>query len=563
MRKMTRALSAGLAVALLAAACAGADDETEETPDETTDEVIDDVDDDDDGDDGDDGENDVDEDDTEQAGALGPFRLGWALAYLSPEYAMSDLYGSTGGSNYFGYASDDFDAALSAANEADPADADSLYQDAEDILLGDFPLIPLWYGVSPSVWTEKISNVIIDPTTYLRVELLESQDDQAVVDVCSVQAVNLLPGDTREVCGGRLINQLFSALTEVDVESNEPELQVAAAIETDDSQVWDIELNDGWTFHDGSPVTASSFVDAWNYAANPDNGLRGQGFYSDIEGHADMGGDVTELSGIEIQDDLNFTITLTSPFSPFLTKLSDSAFFPLPPSFFDDPEGFGDNPIGNGRFQAEQIELEGDTIMSRYEDWGGDTPATLEQVTFRYYQDVQTAYLDAQAGSLDVLASIPPTEIPAAQEAFGDRFSLTPTSSFTYLGYPMYNPEFGDNLELRQALSLAINREQIIDVVLNGAAVPASAVIPPVLSSYREDATDLTQFDPERAQELFEAAGGYDGTMKLYYNSGAGHEEWVEAISNQWREVLGIEDFEFESLEFAQYLDVLAEGAGL
>jgi len=556
MRKMTRALSVGLTLALLAAACGGADDETDETPDETTDEVVDDVEDDADDDA-------TDDEETEQAGALGPYRLGWALAYLSPEYAMADLYGSTGGSNYFGYASDDFDAALAAANEADPDSADALYQEAEDILLADFPLIPMWYGVSPSVWTEKISNVIIDPTTYLRVERLESDDDQAIVDVCSVQAVNLIPGDTREVCGGRLINQLFSALTEVNPDTNEPELQVAAAIDTEDSQVWEIELNDGWTFHDGSPVTASSFVDAWNYAANPDNGLRGQGFYSDIEGHEDMGGDVTELSGIEIQDDLNFTITLSSPFSPFFTKLSDSAFFPMPPSFFEDPEGFGDNPIGNGRFVAEQVELEGDTIMTRYEDWGGDTPSSLEQVTFRYYQDVQTAYLDVQAGSLDVLASIPPTEIPAAEEFFGDRFSLTPTSSFTYLGYPMYNPEFGDNLELRQALSLAINREEIIDVVLNGAAVPASAVIPPVLSAYREDATDLTTFDPERAQELFEAAGGYDGTMTLYYNSGAGHEEWVEAVSNQWREVLGIEDFQFESLEFAQYLDVLAEGAGL
>lgn len=560
MRKMTRALIVGLSIALLAAACGGDEDADDTTED--TGEVEDAEDDgDDEAEDDDDGE--AAEDDGEQAGALGPYRLGWALAYLSPEYAMADLYTSTGGSNYFGYANPEFDAALQAGNAATPEEADALYQEAEDILLADLPLIPMWYSIYSTVWTEKIDNVIVDPSTYLRVELLESEDGEAIVDACSVQATNLLPGDTREVCGGRLINQLFSALVEVDAETNEPELQVASAIDTEDSQVWEVTLNDGWTFHDGSPVTASSFVDAWNYAANPDNALRGQGFYSDIEGHADMGGDVTELAGLEVVDDLNFTITLTEPFSPFFTKLSDSAFFPMPDSFFENPEGFGDDPIGNGRFQIDTLGLEGDTVMTRYEDWAGEVPASLEQVTYRYYQDIATAYLDVQADALDVLANIPPEEIPQARELFGDRFSQTPTASFTYLGFPMYNETFGDNLELRQALSLAVNREEIIEVVLNDGAIPAAGVIPPVLSSYREDATDLTTFDPERAQELFEEAGGYDGTMTLYFNSGGGHEEWVEAVSNQWREVLGIEDIEFESLEFAPYLELLAEGAGL
>lgn len=548
MRRMSRALSAGLAVALVATACGSNGDEPEETPD-TGDEVTDDE--------------VTDEDAEPAAGALGPYRLGWVLAYLSPEYALTDLYTTGAGSNYFGYANSEFDQALQDANAADPDEADAAYQAAEDILLADLPLIPMWYGLTTSVWTEKISNVVIDPATYLRVEFLESEDGEAVTNGCSVQDVNLRPADTREVCGGRLVNQIWSGLTVADPETGEPEMQVAESIDTEDSITWEVTLNDGWTFHDGSPVTADSFVDAWNFAANPDNGLRGQGFYSQISGFSEMGGDVTELEGLEVTDDLNLTITLNEPFSPFLTKLSDSAFFPMPESFFEDPDGFGDDVIGNGRFQVETLDVEGDTVLTRYEDWNGDEPASLDQVTYRFYQDVQTAYLDVQGGNLDVQDSIPPTELTTVDDTFGDRVSRTPSSSFTYLGFPMYQPEFGDNLELRQALSLAIDRQQIIDVIFDGAFEPATAVIPPVLEAHRPDACDVCEFDAERAQQLFEEAGGYDGTMTLYFNADAGHEDWVEAVANQWRDVLGIEDFEFESLDFAQYLDILADGAGV
>lgn len=554
MRRMSRALIAGVAVATLAAACNGAD-EPEETPD--TDETTEDV-------DVDDDEADDDEAAADGEGALGPYRLGWVLSYLSPEYAMADLYTSTGSSNYFGYASDEFDQALADANSAAPEEADGLYQEAEDILLADFPLIPMWYQSAVGVWSERVDNVVVDAASYVRAELIESEDGEALLRGCEPQA-GLIPADTREVCGGRVVNQLFSGLTEVDAETGEPELLVAESIDTEDSVEWTITLNDGWTFHDGTDVTASSFVDAWNYAANPDNGIRGQDFFSQIEGFSEVSdGEADEMSGLEVVDDLTIEVTLNEPFAPFITKLSDSAFHPLPEAFFDDPDGFGSEPIGNGRFQVEgPVEATQEVAMVRYEDWAGDNPANLDSLTYVVYEDVATAYLDVQAGNLDVLTETPPEQFANAEDDFGDRTEIFETSSFTYLGFPMYNETFGGNDELRQALSLAIDREAIIDVIYDGVYTPATAIIPPVLDSHRADACEFCEFDPDRAQELFEEAGGYDDTMTLYFNSGAGHDEWIEAVANQWRDVLGIEDFDFQSLEFAQYLDVLAEGAGV
>lgn len=367
----------------------------------------------------------------------------------------------------------------------------------------------------------------------------------------------LTPVESREVCGGRVLNQLFSGLVEYDAETGEPELLVASDISSDDNIEWTIELEEGWTFHDGTDVTAQSYADAWAVTAASNNNSF---LFDHFEGVEELReGEAEELSGVEVVDDYTLEVTLSEPFAPFFTALGDSAFVPLPEAYFEDPEAFEDAPIGNGRYQMDGEWERGQQIaLERYEDWAGDEPGLADNITYVIYEDVQTAYLDVQAGNLDVLPSIPPEQEPNVDGEFGDNVLRTPTSSFTYLGFPMYDEQFGDNPELRQALSLAIDREAIISAIFNDTQRPATAIIPPVLEAHREDACDVCEHDPERAQELFEEAGGWEGEMTLYFNSGAGHEEWVEAVSNQWTETLGIEEFTFESLEFAEYLELLA-----
>ena len=369
----------------------------------------------------------------------------------------------------------------------------------------------------------------------------------------------LLPSNSAEVCGSKVLDQLFSGLFENDPDTFEPVPVMAESVETEDSQNWTITIRDDFTFHNGDPVTAQSFVDAWNFTVDPENAQQNATpFFTNFVGFDEVQeGEADEMSGVSAPDDTTIEIELTEPFAPLESMLAYTAFFPLPEVAYEDIDAFEQAPIGNGRYQMDgEWEHDQRIAMERYEDWPGDNPGLADRITWEIYEDVGTAYLDVQAGELDILDSIPPEREGDAEADFGDNLVSTETSTFTYMGFPLYDERF-DDVDVRRAFSMAIDRQAIIDAIFDGARTPATSVIPPVLPAFREGICEACEYDPDQAAELLEEAGGWDGELTVYFNSGAGHDEWVEAVAGQWRDNLGIEDISFESLEFAQYLDLL------
>src|SRR5699024_820736 len=94
----------------------------------------------------------------------------------------------------------------------------------------------------------------------------------------------LVPTNTNEVGGGRIVQNIFAGLVSYDAEGAQQN-EVAASIETEDSQNYTVTLNEGWTFSDGSAVTAQSFVDAWNYGANAANAQLSGYFFEPNQGY--------------------------------------------------------------------------------------------------------------------------------------------------------------------------------------------------------------------------------------------------------------------------------------
>jgi ABC-type transport system substrate-binding protein len=263
-----------------------------------------------------------------------------------------------------------------------------------------------------------------------------------------------------------------------------------------------------------------------------------------------------QLAGMNVVDENTFTVELVNADPEFPLRLAYAAYFAMPPQAFEDPAAFEEMPVGSGPFQmAAPWEHDVRISLEKYADYQGPDPAKVDTFTFEIIAELSTAYNEALAGNLDVIATVPDESLSTYKTDFPDRNNDVYTTGFTYLGVPTYLPQF--TKEHRQALSMAIDREAIAEKIFLGGRDAAYSVIPPNLQG-RSDVCPSWSFDPEMAKQLWDAAGD-PGPITVWFNSGAGHENWVEAVVNMWGENLGIDTsaVTFETLEFSEYLPVL------
>jgi ABC-type oligopeptide transport system substrate-binding subunit len=268
---------------------------------------------------------------------------------------------------------------------------------------------------------------------------------------------------------------------------------------------------------------------------------------------------VTTLSGLTVVDDTTFTVELTTPDPEFPLRLAYAAYFPLPSVAYDDPVAFEDAPVGNGPFMMSGTwEHDVQVSVTAYPDYAGPDQPQVGNITFQIYADVVTAYNDALAGNLDIVTLVPTDFLGTYQDDFPDSNAEFNTTSFTYLGFPSYLPEY--TADHRRALSMAFDRQLIMDQIFLGARDPAFSVIPPNLQG-RDTVCDYWGYDPAAAKVLWDQAQAAAPLedITVWFNSGADHETWIQAIVNQWATNLGIDpgSVTFESLEFSEYLPLL------
>lgn len=222
----------------------------------------------------------------------------------------------------------------------------------------------------------------------------------------------MIPGNTNETGGGRPIDLLFAGLVSFD-KDGKAQNEVAESITANDDAIqYDIKLKDGWKFTDGTDVTAESFTKAWSYTANAKNAQLCSSFFSTIKGYDalqdtdNLKGD-EQLEGLKIVNDHEFTVDLSQPDSAFATKLGYSGFYPMPESFYKDPKAFGESPVSDGPYKFGSWDHDKEIKLVKNPDYKGNRKVNNEGVTFKIYTDADAAYADVQAGSLDVMDTVP------------------------------------------------------------------------------------------------------------------------------------------------------------
>ncbi|MCL6422028.1 ABC transporter substrate-binding protein [Brachybacterium sp. JHP9] len=361
----------------------------------------------------------------------------------------------------------------------------------------------------------------------------------------------LIPTHTSEVGGGRIINAIFAGLVYYTADGK-VENDVAESIESEDKQTWTVKLKADQKFSDGTPVTAKSFVDAWNFGANTANAQKGQSFFEPIEGFDVVSAKTATadqtLSGLTVVDDSTFTVKLVSAQSDFPQRLGYSAYSPLPESAIGDIETFGESPVGNGPYTLESWTHDSEIVLVPNEEYAGPRAAKNSGLTFTIYADNDTMYNDLLSGSVDVIDAIPGSSLQTFEDELGERAVNAPGAVFQSFTIPQSDPNFsGEAGKLRrQALSRAINRKEICDQLFFGTRTPATDFVAPVIPG--GGATDIPggevlQFDEAKAKELWaqaEAIAPFSGEFTLSYNADGPHKDWVEAVCNSLANVLGI-----------------------
>jgi oligopeptide transport system substrate-binding protein len=370
----------------------------------------------------------------------------------------------------------------------------------------------------------------------------------------------LIPTGTNDSLGGRIIDRLFAGLMSYDAAGN-PSPEVAQSVATTDNVNYRIILKPGWKFTDGSPVTAHSFVDAWNYGALSTNAQLQQSFFSPIDGFdavAGLTGDgkpaATTMSGLRVVSDLEFTVRLKAPTIDFKLRLGHSAFYPLPQAAFRDMSAFGQHPVGNGPYKLADTpdgpawEHNVRIDLRPNPDYRGNRRPRNKGLRFEFYANLDTAYADLLSGNLDVLDTIPSSALTIYQRDLGGNAASGPVAVSQSLDTPLRLPHFGgeEGRLRRLALSAAINRPQICQQIFNNTRSPARDFTASSLPGFDPNipGSDALEFNPERARQLWAQANAispWSGRYAIAYNADSGHQEWVDAVANSIKNVLGID----------------------
>jgi len=299
-------------------------------------------------------------------------------------------------------------------------------------------------------------------------------------------------------------------------------------------------LREGVTFHDGTAFTAEDVVFSLERAMAEDTTNAQAALFANIE-------------SVEAREDNTVHIALAEPSGGLLFNLAwGDAVIVAPES----AETNATNPIGTGPFRFDEW-VQGDRVeLVRNDAYWGE-PVALEAATFRFISDPNAAFAAMMAGDVDAFPNFPAPETLAQFEA-DPRFNVIVGSTEGETILAMNNMATPlDNVMVRQAISHAINRQDIIDGAMFGYGTPIGTHFAPHNPDYI-DLTDLSAHDPDRARALLAEAGAEGLSLRLMLPPPAYARRGGEIVAAQLRAV-GI-DVEITNLEWAQWLEQVFRG---
>ena len=338
-----------------------------------------------------------------------------------------------------------------------------------------------------------------------------------------------------------MIKALFNGLMDYKAGTYtlEPDLAESFTI-SPDGKVYTFILRKDVKFHNGRKLTAEDMKYSIERAVNPKTQSPGQGFFWTIKGFDEMvAGKATELSGMAVIDPYTLRIELSQPDATFLHVMAINFAFAVPKEEVEKyGQDFGKHPVGTGAFSMKEWKLGQHVVYERNPDYYKPDLPRLDKIVFEVGQEPTVALLRLQRGEVDILGDgIPPARFLQVKND-PKNADLIIEGGQLHTGYVSMNVRMKpfDNVKVRQAVNMAINKQRICKII-NNRAVTANQPLPPAMPGYDKNYKGYP-FDPAKAKALMAEAGYANGvTTELYANNTDPNPRIAQAIQQDLAEI--------------------------
>lgn len=335
----------------------------------------------------------------------------------------------------------------------------------------------------------------------------------------------------------------------------------------DDYSVWTFHIGDDRKWSNGDPVTARDFVFSYRRMLTPSFGAQ----YADnlfiLKGAEDYyHGKIADFDqvGVKALDAHTLRIELVGPTPYLLSLVQHDSWLPVNPKAIlnfgnidtrDSKWTRPENYIANGPFRMKSWRPNDVIEVVRNPLYWDEANVKLNGINFYSIENMNTQERAFQAGQLHKTDQIPLDKVPYYRRTRPELMRIDP-----YEGVYFYRMNIArkplDNLKVRLALNLAVDREAIVKNILRQDQKPATGYTPPGMGDYQT--LDKMRYDPERARQLLAEAGYPNGKgfpkFTVHFNTSESHRAIAEAIQQMWKEELNI-DVRLENQEWKVYLD--------
>ncbi len=364
---------------------------------------------------------------------------------------------------------------------------------------------------------------------------------------------SLDPHRSEGVSANNIARDLFEGLTGISPEGKVIPAAAKSWIVSADGLVYTFTLRESLRWSDGSAVSAADFVAGFQRSLSP---LTGNAFAQMLKAieHADAvikSQQPASALGVSAPDAHTLVIRLSAPTPYLLGLLSHPSSFPVHrPSLEKWGRDFArpGRLVSNGAYALAGWVVQSHVEIKRNPHYWNDARTVVEQVFYHPSEDINAALKRYTADEYDSTYEIPLVQAKALRTRYGPELRIAPYHGSYYYGFNLSKPPFKDKPKLRQALTMAVDREVIVGKVMNGMALPAYSFVPAGMWNYAAQMPGWAAWP--RAQKLAEARrlyaeAGYSEarplTVELRYNTHDDHKRIALVVAAMWKQWLGVE----------------------